>query len=276
MHLIISTSAKINGKVVLSSLLRSHASGRITVGVGFTEFIFRIPRAGISEFVTSGSGDVGDYYREWSYLLTFDPPASREWVVFVNPAGLALRNIDHLFPPELEGPYARQPVDFLWARVHDDPRSGPRDLAAPGIWAVRGEHAEMVLGRLKEAWDAEPEATEADETRIWSQVVRDLPLRKRAFERGEVLCPPVGAVDWKALCSAVLVTIPHWPEPERWKFLQALYFGTYLVGRLRTIRRAGRIQSKACGFARSCLSAATSNWSFSRSDPPSGGCIHAE
>jgi hypothetical protein len=37
----------------------------------------------------------------------------------------------------------------------------------------------------------------------------------------------VGAVDWRALCSAAYVSIPDWPETERWKLLQALYFGTY-------------------------------------------------
>ena len=214
-------------KLIASSLLRTHSAAELIVASSSLSVLFRVERAWITELQVIGATDTRNQNQEWRDLSASSPADTRDWMIFVKPAGLALRNIDHLFPQEFLGAYAPPPADFLWARVHDDPRSGPRDLAAPGIWAVRGEHAEMVLGRLKAAWDAEPQATEADETRIWSQVMRDLPLRKRAFERGEVLCPPVGAVDWKALCSAAFVTIPHWPEPERWKFLQALYFGTY-------------------------------------------------
>jgi hypothetical protein len=217
----------LEGKVFVSSLQRSHFSGDVVVGAEEMTILFRVQRLAVQEFTGLEAEHIREQSRELFNLAAQGSDPTGDWVVFGSPSSLALRNIDHLFPPELKGPYPPPPVDFLWARVHDDPRTGPRDLAAPGFWAVRGEHAEMVLGRLKEAWDAEQEATEADETRIWSQVVRDLPLRKRAFERGEVLCPPVGAVDWKALCSAAFVTIPHWPEPERWKFLQALYFGTY-------------------------------------------------
>jgi hypothetical protein len=222
-----SSQNPVAGKLITSSLLRTHTTAELIVATGPLSVLFRIERAWVTESKVSVSTDAGNQNREWCALYAGSPGDTRDWMIFVKPAGVALRNIDHLFPPELEGPYAPPPVDFLWARVHDDPRSGTRDLAAPGFWAVRGEHAELVLERLNSAWQAEPGATETDETRIWSQVVRDLPLRKRAFERGEVLCPPVGAVDWKALCSAAFVTIPHWPEPERWKFLQALYFGTY-------------------------------------------------
>lgn len=211
----------------VSSLQRSHFSGDIVIGVEMTTVLFRVQRLTVQEITGLEPTHFREQFQQLSFIAAQGADSCGDWVVFTSSAGLALRNIDHLFPSELEGPYAAPPVDFLWARVHDDPRSGPRDLAAPGFWAVRGEHAELVLGRLKAAWDAEPGATEADETRIWSQVVQDLPLRKRAFERGEVLCPPVGAVDWKALCSAAFVTVPHWPEPERWKFLQSLYFGTY-------------------------------------------------
>ena len=223
-------------KVLVMSLLRSHFSGPQAIFSDESHPLFRVIRGQVEEFPyrstnlgveVSLSDTTSSLFN--STFAAFINPKPRQWIIFIEPYGVALRNIDHLFPRELEGPYAPPRVDFLWARVHDDPRSGPRDLAAPGFWAVRGEHAEMVLDRLKAAWEAEPGATEADETRIWSQVVRDLPLRKRAFERGEVLCPPVGSIDWKALCSAAFVTVPHWPEPERWKFLQSLYFGTYFA-----------------------------------------------
>ena len=86
----------------------------------------------------------------------------------------------------------------------------------------------LVLGRWKEVWSGAQEADGASEEEVWSRVVRDLPLKKRAFERGEVVAPRMGGLDWEAVNNAAFVTVPDWPEKEAWKFLQALYFGTYL------------------------------------------------
>lgn len=221
------------GRVPVSALLRSLFSGEIVVFHPGEMPLYKVERARVTEvpvgFPVSGSR--GADKRRTSRELLFNlndqiKPEPRQWVIVADPAGIALRNIDHLIPPDLPGPYGPPGADFLWARVHEG-GSGPRDEAGPGLWAVRGEFLPMVLERWKEAWEAEPNAGVGDERRIWSDVVRNLPIRKKAFERGEVLCPAVGAVDWRALCSAAYVSIPDWPEMERWKLLQALYFGTY-------------------------------------------------
>ena len=68
---------------------------------------------------------------------------------------------------------------------------------------------------------------DVSEEDVWTEVVERLPLKKRAFETGEVVAPRIGAVDWEAITNAAFVTVPDWPQDEAWKFLQALYFGTY-------------------------------------------------
>ena len=55
-----------------------------------------------------------------------------------------------------------------------------------------------------------------------------MPWRKRVFEKSEVVAPRIGAVNSEAMSNAAFVTVQDWAEKEAWKFLQALYFGTYL------------------------------------------------
>jgi hypothetical protein len=216
-------------RVVVSSQLRSLFTGEIIVFRTSDMPLYKVARTQLTEIPVIGKRGAERCRVSQEFLFnlcTHIKPEPRQWVIVAVPAGIALRNIDHLIPPDLPGPYAPPEVDFFWARVHED-GNGPRDEAGPGLWAVRGEFLPVVLERWKEAWEAEPAAGEEDERRIWSDVVRSLPIRKRAFERGEVICPAVGAVDWRALCSAAYVSIPDWPETERWKFMQALYFSTY-------------------------------------------------
>ena len=220
-------------KCFAASLMRCLFTGSINIFHNHAIPLFKVERKQVTEAPVenpiSGSEEAEERRASREFLFNLCSqikPEPRQWVIVADPAGIALRNIDHLIPPDLSGPYAPPEADFLWARVNEG-GSRPRDAAGPGLWAVRGEFLPLVLERWKEAWEAEPEAGMEDERRIWSDVVRSLPIRKKAFERGEVLCPAVGAVDWKALCSAAYVSIPDWPETERWKFLQALYFGTY-------------------------------------------------
>jgi hypothetical protein len=63
---------------------------------------------------------------------------------------------------------------------------------------------------------------------LWSRFVESLDLRKKRFETGEVIAPRMGSMDWAGASNAAVVTVPDWPDEEKRKFLQALYFGTYL------------------------------------------------
>jgi hypothetical protein len=221
-------------KGLISSLLRSLFSGRITVFRNQEVPLFKVERKVVAEVVAKTTiVDMSEaakrrakrelFYEHSSHLK----PEPRQWVMVADTGCLALRNIDHLIPSDASGPHAPPQVDFYWARAGKDEISNP--AATPGLWAVRGEHLPLVLERWKEAWNGELEPAEASmDEEIWTRVVRELPLRKRAFEKGEVVAPRIGAVDWEAVSNAAFVTVPDWPEKEAWKFLQALYFGTYL------------------------------------------------
>jgi hypothetical protein len=195
--------------------------------------LFSVERAGLKEISVEGldfsaSGGLRQFpSRELLFRkCEFVGLGPRQWVIVARCGCLALRNIDHLIPPEQAGNYGPPEIDFYWARVGRD--DSHNELATPGFWAVRGEHLALVLGRWKAAWNRESGAGSEIEEKVWTRVVQDLPLRKRAFEKGEVVAPRIGAVDWEAVSNAAFVTVPDWREKEAWKFLQALYFGTYL------------------------------------------------
>jgi hypothetical protein len=219
-------------KGFISSLLRSLFSDRICVFCDHDIPLFKIERAALTQLqINKSMAGVDDnaiksekilYWFEIFKILTPEP---HQWVVVANPASVALRNIDHLISPDLPGRYSMPAVEFYWARAGSNDASNRS--VTPGLWAVRGEHLPLVLERLKDAY-SEPGAEGCSEEAIWTRVVHELPLRKRAFEKGEVVAPRIGAVDWEAVSNAAFVTVPDWPEKEAWKFLQALYFGTYL------------------------------------------------
>lgn len=223
-------SADISAKALVSSLNRSLFSGTITVFRKSKFPLFRIERCGVNEVcIDHAARTCGDELRQtvnqqfYSALMEYIKPERHQWVLVANAAGLSLRNIDHLIQQDSAGPYPPLNVDFLWASAESDGE------ASTGLWAVRGEHLPLVL----EKWEAAfPEKTQklapGQESKIWSQVVRSLPLRKRRFEKGEVVAPRIGALDWALLSDAAYVTVPDWPEEAKWKFLQSLYFGTYL------------------------------------------------
>ena len=113
--------------------------------------LYKVERAQLSEAPVRMTGpcnaENGGRRASLDFLFNLSShirPEARQWVIVADPAGIALRNIDHLIPPDLPGPYAPPEVDFLWARVHAS-GGGPRDEAGPGLWAVRGEHLPTVL-----------------------------------------------------------------------------------------------------------------------------------
>lgn len=220
-------------KGLVSSLLRSLFSGQISVIRDKCVPLFRVERAALAEVSLSdcvpGGSSFGSRHFANDLLAIISKSVNlepRRWVTVALLGSLALRNVDHLIRPDLPGPYAPEEVDFYWARAGKDVISN--QTATPGLWAVRREYLPLVLERWKDAWSKELGAESANEEEIWTRVVQELPLRKRTFEKGEVVAPRIGAVDWEAVSNAAFVTVPDWPEKEAWKFLQALYFGTYL------------------------------------------------
>jgi hypothetical protein len=227
--------ASVGTKGFTSSLLRSLFSGSIVVFRNHEMPLFKVERKQLEEiFVPTvifekSEAPCQKATREFLFgLCAHLEPESRQWVIVADAASLALRNIDHLIPQDMAGPYAPPDVDMLWTKTDRNDAENGTETASPGIWAVRGEHLAMVLERWKEAWIEAQSDSCHSEIEIWTRVIRDLPLRKRPFEKGEVVAPALHSVDWQAVSSAALVTVPDWPVEEQRKFLQSLYLGTYL------------------------------------------------
>ena len=226
-------------RVAAASLTRSLFTGTCVVFRNGEMPLFRVERKGIEEvhvaLALAEKTEAARLEAEHGFWFTLAErirPEPRQWVVVAAAPGLALRNIDHLLPPELPGPYSPTPVDFLWAE-----RRGPvvqegtlpagwpgRFPASPGLCAVRGEHLATVLDCWRTTW---AEWHTQGEEAVWTRVVHGLDLRKRRFERGEVVVAERQSVSWPELKAAAYVMLPEWPEKEAWGFLQSLYLGTY-------------------------------------------------
>lgn len=221
----------LQAKILTSSASRSHFSGSSTILRDSEDSIYRISRADVEERqappIRQGDWEAGawnSYPELLRWWLTNDPPQENQWVIIADAAGIVLRNMDHLVPA-ISSDMAPDPgVDFYWARGPEEHAPNGK-AASPGLCGVRGGCLPVLL----EKWEAfrERPYDAGQEGSMWADLVADLPLRKRPFEKGEVYAPRVGAVDWEALGEAAFVTVPDWPEKERWKFLQALYFGNY-------------------------------------------------
>lgn len=218
--------ANVNQKAFVSSLLRTLFSGRIQAISASESPLFKVERRHVDEFHMAKADSADPSKAICGQIREHVRPGPDQWVIVADPASIALRNVDHLVPPVLPGPYAPPKPDFLWAPAAGGERGGANPIS-PGLWAVRGEHLPTVL----DAWDAALMACEhtGDHADVWTAVVRGLPLRKRRFERGEVVAPIVDSVDWRATCRAAIVTVPDWADDEQWQFLQALYLRTCLA-----------------------------------------------
>lgn len=219
-------TAPLEAKILTSSASRSHFSGATTLLRESAAPVYRMPRTGTVEHETSpplrSDKLAWDRYPEVLHdWIGSSRPDEEQWIIIADSAGVVLRNIDHLLPT---GSSPDFDAEFYWATAPDNGARG-KVAATPGLCAVKGRSLPVLLERWAGARDRPRSAGE--DSCPWAEVVADLPLRKRAFEKGEVYAPRPGAVDWTLLAEAAFVTVPDWPAKERWKFLQALYFGTY-------------------------------------------------
>jgi hypothetical protein len=221
--------------------------------------------------VATADGPNLPWWKILNDLYNLVKPEARQWILVAHGKSLALRNIDHLVPPDGPGPYGPPVVDFYWAGAGKDGFSN--SAATPGLWAVRGEHLSLVLERWKEAL-SEVGAHGASEEEVWTRVVQQLPLKKLAFEKGEVVAPRIGAVDWEAVSNAAFVTVPDWPEKEAWKFLQ----GKRSTEHLSHFRERSRISGSYAAAVSWAMAGAP--WAFNQaagsrsgSSSGAGSCI---
>lgn len=232
---VISESQNSNGPIVrtkglVSSLLRSLYSGRIVVIRQSGDPLYKVERTAVEELwisrakidkVSNSLATTSKFHFNLSLVCDVEAEL-RQWVIVANSECVVLRNPDHLIPPDAITSYGANDIDFYWSETDVN------CVAAPGFWAVRKEHFKLVLDSWHRAWSEALDEGVPRENEIWNKVVRCLPLRKRRFEKGEVVAPSLNAVDWEAVSNACLVTLSDWPEEEAGKFLQALFFGRYL------------------------------------------------
>ena len=216
----------------VSSLMRSLFSGGISIFKNYQTPLFKIDRRNVDEEVVSlpiigksteaiEGGTAAFIFQMTKHLKS----EGRQWVIVSDPAGIALRNIDHLIPTETSQSFGPPSVDLYWTEVREGPDKGGKPLASPGFWAVRSEHLELVLQRWEAARD---EGWGVSQEEVWTRVLEKLPLKKKPFEKGEVVAPRMGGLDWEEASNAAFITVAGWPKKESRRFLQALYFGTYL------------------------------------------------
>lgn len=199
-------------KLLVSSLVRTFFGGEILASGARDAPLFALGRPQVREFRVEFPGGISRDGVVRAVLREQVEAETDDWVVVAEPGSIALRNLDHLFPPRYSGPYAAEREDFLWV-------GGRHPLqASRAVWAVRGDRLEAVL----EHWEALEQA--GNEPEVWARVVETLPLRKKRFETGEVVVfPDPGRVDWLACSRAALVCLPGWPGEARWELLQAMY-----------------------------------------------------
>jgi hypothetical protein len=219
-------------KNLASSLMRSLFSGGISIFKNYPTPLFKIDRRNVDEEMVSlpivGKSDkaIGSATDTFVFQLAKHlKPEGRRWVIVCDPASIALRNIDHLIPFDASEPFGPPSVDLYWTKITEEPNPSGKPLASPRFWAVRFEHLELVLQRWQAARAEMPGSSDEE---VWTRTLEDLPLTKRSFEKGEVIAPKMKEFDWEEASNAAFITVAGWPKKEAQRFLQSLYFGTYL------------------------------------------------
>lgn len=222
-----------SAKYFASSLLRGLFAGSIVIGRNTPSPIFKSGRTDVREIFCDEAGPVTSLAerraaeeRFLGRIAEWISPEERQWVVIADPATLALRNPDHLFPEELAGPYTVSQPDFLWTGVTQGSGSLESGLLGAGLFAIRGKFlSEFIeLWKTSESGDLEMSA----EVSGWERVLGSLGGRKAKFEFGEVMVPSPGALDWRAVSQAAVVSMIGWPPAECRSATRCLYLGQCL------------------------------------------------
>lgn len=213
-------------KMLCSSLTRVHSQADVMLFRNQEKPLFRLEREAVKEqyielFFEGLSIDRRNHMalEFLAALNSLIVGEEYDWVMMLE-CGVAIRNIDHLVHEKIAN--SDNTVDLFWLPCGNQ-SVGIANEASRGAWAVRGDYFHATLNEWIQAHVSTTDARGIS----WIDRIKRLPLRSRPFEKNEVYAPLVGEVDWEAVSNAAFVTVPDWPEKEQWKFLQALYFGTY-------------------------------------------------
>jgi hypothetical protein len=233
-------------KILCSSITRAIADASITCWKNSLDPIFRLERAKLNEVFTDHKCSDSLYSFTELHLSEFSC-AERESIILMKPAGLFLRNPDHLWPEQTMGEFPSLQYDLLWMedrkeRLRGSSYSvllteeelssyGHRFVASPGLVACKGS----CLDRLFEVWrEVLEQGADLDESirekAVWNKVLVLLAaeMKQKPFERGEVIPLREGEVDWDEVRNACIVSVSDWKdEKAKEHFLRCLYFGHF-------------------------------------------------
>lgn len=226
------SGGNLRAKIFAASLMRSLFTGTIVVFRNREMPLFKVERRQLEEIFVplriAEEGAAAERRARMEFLNALGihlRPAPRQWVILADPASVALRNIDHLFPAGEVS--ASSKPEILWVPAGDPVEAARGHEGAAGFIAVRGERLPALLDGWMSALRSAPHDPTAH-ARLRTERIQESGLIKRRFESGEISAPAINAVNWRTVASSALVTVGDWPAEERTKFLQALYFGTYL------------------------------------------------
>ncbi len=228
-------------RLLVSSLLRNLKEAEILHISTDGRHLFDAPRLGLREVGMDSLEGAAEGDPRMSVLCSAgrqfaeDP---EQWLVFPHPLGIAFRNLDHLIPPDLDGKYSLPKAHLIWANVGVPKVIAPHllnagsdaDFFSPcnGLWAVRA-------GKLEQIKDCRAMASAGGQGKAMDDMAGlisalsngDAPLHARRFERGEVIAPRAGAIEWNSVQDAAFVTLADWPHDLALKFQENLYIGSH-------------------------------------------------
>jgi hypothetical protein len=231
------TTQRSMAKILASSLLRSYFTGDILILHNGTAPLFRVERRGVEErMLTLPPGTdlmaagCALKYRARSWI-----PEGYEWVCFLDCDMIALRNIDHLFDPGA-------PADILWQPEPSRMRTGSysayfTDAELPhlwpeganaGSWAVRGVHYRAVMEEWERINHRPPERPhQSHDQPAWNRLLYDTPLRRRRFEKEEIMFPLLFQHSYRNYREAALLHPNGCQAAVKLEFLMGQFLGRY-------------------------------------------------
>jgi hypothetical protein len=229
-------------KLLAAALLRTAPEGPVQLmrGAQAEKPLFRVARQNLDEVILLPREQEAP--QPWRCRDDVDSEKC-DWVLFLGPGTLALRNVDHL----LSGT-----ADILWAPLTDlnirdlrtcgylteaemtggrtsAPVSRPWHRGASGaVWAVRGHCFAEVMTEWERIADDEPLRATLDRAQsAWNRLLMDTPLKVARLEKGEVHFPCLPGADYPKWKDAALIHVGEWPAATQDAFLQAFFYGTF-------------------------------------------------
>ena len=214
-------------KCCVSSILRSLFTGNIVIIRNRQEPLYLVERANVTEISLGAVSEdysaksIGLAWTQWVPEITSYVTAGLDqWVIFCSLGGLALRNIDHLFPPVSPSKFPGVLPQFLYLQDAEGNISEK-------FWAVRGRALREILALWKISIGCKDLAAGAAASR-WTHGIREMGIPIRQFEKGEVTNVILHETNWLEITEAAFVITSAEDRSRQLRLFQTLYLGSYL------------------------------------------------